>query len=225
MQTERTFEIPFQRLPSGQFEYGVSAGGCDTRRCEAATNIDARYGLTDRLTVQLGADYFWRDTLANRFHPYALASVAATRSLAFTAEGVYEGLIRGRVDYAPTPDLRLAGSHTRFDTSDPSPLVGSVTEEHRTEVRAFWRPPLLDERVFFEARASEARLQSGTSRLQASASATYRWSGARVTGGVFTDQFGRGSAPGLSESGLESSVNAILMGPWPWARTTPTIRS
>jgi hypothetical protein len=217
VRSERTFEIPFQRLPDGDFEYGVSGGGCVTQLCTAAFNIDARYGLTDHVTAQIGSDFFTRDSRENLWHPYALVSVAATRSLSFTGEGVVNGLARLRTDFAPTPDLRLSASHTLFDNSDPVPLVGSPIERHRTELNAFWRPAWVQDRVFFEANAFRSTGDYQTMAL-ARLAGTLRLSGARLTQAVRYEQTSSDLHSASSRTRMDSEINTVLSGPWRWAR-------
>jgi hypothetical protein len=212
VEIQRTFEIPFQRLPGGQFEYAVSGGECGTTLCRGTNNVDLRYGVTDRLTLQTGSDAFWTDSSGSFWHPYALASLAVTRSLSLTAEGVLEGLGRGRLDYTPTPDLRLGVSHTIFDTSNPSPFVSSLFELNRTEVTGFWRPGFLSRRMFFEARGFRSSQGGSIQRQFGRVSSTLRWSGARVTSGVFVDRL-MSPAGENSRTGWESSFNKLLSGP------------
>lgn len=217
VRTARTFEIPFQRLPDGEFEYGVSGGACVTQLCTATFNVDARYGFTDRVTAQIGSDFFSRDGRSDLWHPYALVSVAATRSLSVTAEAVVNGLARLRTDVAPTPDLRLSGSHTLFDNSDAAPLVGSPIERHRTELNAFWRPSWVHDRLFFEANAFRSSGQYQTMH-RARLAGTVRLSGARLTQAVTYERTRTALASTSSRTRTDSEINTVLRGPWPWAR-------
>src|SRR5207302_1351688 len=67
----RTYRVLSELLPEKRLEYGLSAGQCRSAQCRGTGNIDLRYGVTRRLTVQGGVDQFWRDSLPNRTHPYA----------------------------------------------------------------------------------------------------------------------------------------------------------
>jgi hypothetical protein len=213
VQTERTFEVPFQRLPAHQFEYGVSAGGCRGPLCRTAANLDLRYGVSRQITVQSGVDWFARDSMPSLIHPYVLASVAATEALSVTGEAVLNGLGRVRADFAPTPNLRVSASQTWFDMSDPRPLVGSLVEANRTDVRAFWRPGTSADRLFFEA-AGTRSAQRDQTRYTAAVSATVRWSGARLKGGVFYERAVSGRAAIGSRTGIQTEMNTLL--PYSW---------
>ena len=177
-QSSRTFVIPFERLPARRFEYNLGAGACRALSCEAAGNLDMRYGVVDRLTVQAGADLYTRDTLADLAHPYALASLAITRPLSLTGEFVANGLVRGRVDLDPSADLHLGAGYTRYDTTVVEPLIGSRLVAHQVDGSAFWRPGALGGELFFQGGFS---LREGASRTNQSAfaSATTRFIGAR----------------------------------------------
>ena len=177
-QMSRNFFVPFARLPRGRFEYNLGGGGCRGLNCEAAGNLDLRYGLVDRLTLQAGADGYTRDTLPDLSHPYALASLAVTRPLSVTGEYVANALVRGRFDFDPTADLHLDAAYTRFDTTVTQPLIGSRLVSNQVDAAAFWRPGALGGELFFQAGLT---VQDGSQRdhLSGFASATTRFAGAR----------------------------------------------
>ena len=177
-QLSRNFFIPFARLPKGRFEYNLGAGGCRGLACEGAGNLDLRYGVVDRLTVQGGADVYTRDTLPDLAHPYALASLAVTRPVAVTGEYVANAFVRGRVDVDPTADLHFDAAYTRYDTTVTQPLIGSRLVANQVDAAAFWRPGALGGELFFQAGLSA---QDGAQRdhLSGFVSATTRLLGAR----------------------------------------------
>lgn len=218
IESEQTVDIPFQRLPKGQFEYGLSGGECEFAYCQAALNVDARYGVSERVTVQAGSDYFWRAGIRNAWHPYALVSAAAHRSLSFTGEAVLDGLYRLRADYAPTPDLFVALSQTWYDTLDSLSLVGSPSERNRSEVSAFWRPSNQD-RVFFEFRGHHAATTNGRT-LNADLSSTLRLAGARLTTSIQQEVITNGMQQDVNTTRAEVSATAVLRGPTPLFRST-----
>lgn len=149
--SQRTFEVAFERLPQGQFEYAAAGGRCDLDPCDATGNVDLRWGATRQFTFRAGADYFWRDTLPDRWYPYGTVVFQATRSLAFFAEAVGHAQFGGRVRLAPSPNLQVGAGHTRFVTDTLAPLVGSAGIRDLTDGFVFFRPGLWSERVFFRA--------------------------------------------------------------------------
>jgi len=84
----RTVQVPFDRLQAGRFEYAVSGGACHAEPCSAALSLAARYGIRSWLTAEAGSDNFWRDSLPDLWHPYALVSAAVAPSVGVTFEGV-----------------------------------------------------------------------------------------------------------------------------------------
>lgn len=212
VRSEVTFDIPFRRLPGGSVEYAVGGGQCRFEPCQAFVNGDVRVGLVDRLTVEAGLDVFARDTLADLWHPYAVASGAVTRSVSLTAEAVAQALVRGRLDIAPTPDFRLAVTHTRFDRDVPAPILTPPGGRHATEASVFWRPGLLDGRVFLQASGHRTVAATATSDAVRVA-ATTRFAGARTVLTLRRD--GVTPAGGTRSSRLQAllSGDRTLLGP------------
>lgn len=148
----RTFEVPFERLPARQLEYGIGVGGCALDPCQATGNIDLRYGATRWLTLRAGWDQFWRDTLPDLWHPYGSATVQATRSFALFGEVVGNAQLAGLLSFAPTPDLRASLGHTHFvGDSVVAPLVGAALLDDVTSATVFVRPAVFTERLYVRA--------------------------------------------------------------------------
>jgi hypothetical protein len=181
---ERTFEVPFERLPAREFEYGIGGGGCGFDVCQATGNIDLRYGATRRLTLRAGWDQFWRDTLPDLWHPYGSATFQATRSLAFFGEVVGNAQMGGLLSFAPSPDLRGSVGHTHFvGDSIVAPLVGAALLDDLTTASVFVRPGALGQRWYVQA---DARRASGTlqRRYDARVAVTARIPSLRIDAGV-----------------------------------------
>lgn len=154
---QRTFEVPFERLTAGQFEYGIGGGGCGIDPCQAAGNLDLRYGATSRLTVRAGWDQFWRDTLPDLWHPYASATFQAARAVALFGEVVGNAQLSGLVTFAPSADAQAGMGHTHFvGDAIVAPLVGTTILDDLTTGYLFVRPGTLDGRFFVRADARRA---------------------------------------------------------------------
>jgi hypothetical protein len=211
----RTVQVPFDRLQAGRFEYAVSGGACHAEPCRAALSLSARYGIRSWLTAEAGSDNFWRDSLPDLWHPYALVSAAVTPSLGVTFEGVRRGLVRGRVDLDPTPDLHLDLEHTRFATGVVSPLIGGG-ELDRTDGVIFWRPGPSESSSFLQFAFSHTRLTSGSLDAERLA-LTSRLGDLRVVTGLHHRQL-----PGLaggSQVGIDAAGDLVLRGPGPLLRS------
>ncbi len=213
----RTFVIPFERLPAREFEYGLTVGECLGDPCRATSNLDARYGLSSRVTVRAGADFFWRDSLPDLGHPYVLASGAITRTLSVAGEAVARGLVRGRVDFAPTPDLEGGLEHTEFASGVDVPLVGSAVLERSTSAHVFWRPGRRDRAPYVQVTAFRASGDIVT-RDAVRMAGTVRLNGGHVEVGV--DRRGQrlGSTPRRASVAADASIAALLTTPVPALR-------
>jgi hypothetical protein len=205
----QTFLIPQTRLPGRRFEYAVGGGECEGTRCQGMVNADARYGVSDRVTVQAGADHFWRDTLPDAFYPYGLATVAVTRPVSLTVEGVLHALGRGRVDVDPSPDLHADGSYTRFDTTVVDPLVGTANTSQQVDGGLFWRPGLLSGEFFLQANGVW-RTSASRTRTTASLAATARVAGVRFVLGGRADHEAIVGAPSATTRGLDAGADGVV---------------
>ncbi|HEX2637467.1 MAG TPA: hypothetical protein VHL81_10075 [Gemmatimonadales bacterium] len=206
----RAVQVPFDRLPAGRFEYAASAGACEDEPCAGALSLSARYGISRWLTAEAGSDNFWRDSLPDLWHPYALVSAAATTSTGLTLEAVAHGLLRGRVDFDPTPDFHLDLEHTRFATGIVAPLVTPGSERSRTDVVAFWRPRPLVGNSYLQLALSHAALPVGSSDAERLALTT-RFSALRLVTGLHHQH--TVAAEDADEIGVDAAGDLVLRGP------------
>lgn len=167
---EGTIRVPTTRLPAGRFEYAFATGRCRFEPCRALISSDARYGLTNRVTLQGGMDYFWHED-GNVWQPYAVVSAAPRPAIQITGEAVFQGHLRGSVDFEPTTDLRIEVAHTIFDR-DGTRVTPQPFDRHRLEGSAFWRPRWGRQQVWFAASAS---FGSGPDSKQNSQRLSARW--------------------------------------------------
>lgn len=203
---QRTFEVPFERLARGVFEYGIGGGACDLEPCDAAANLDLRYGATRRLTVRAGWDQFWRDTLPDLWHPYGSATFQATRAIAVFAEVVGNAQIEGLVSFAPTPDLLSGFSHTHFVAdSVAAPLIGTSLLDDLSSAYLFLRPGFLDGRFYVRA---DGRRVSGTfqRRYDARLTATAQVPATRLDAGIRIAHTSLRQAPFVTTTLLTAQV-------------------
>jgi len=215
----RTFEVAAERLPAGQFEYGVGGGACAYDLCAATLNVDLRYGIDRRWTVRGGVDRFWRDTLPDLWHPYGSVAFQATRSLALFAEGVGDAQVAGRVEYAPTQDFRLTLGQTWFTGDVTLPLIGSEFEDSRTDASLYVRPPWLDYRTYARLFATRSRGAS-LDRDLVGAVATVRFNGARLDVGGTHERRRLADLPAAARTTVDVRYFQTYGGSVPWLRRT-----
>jgi len=158
----RTYRVLSDLLPARQFEYGLSGGACRDARCRASGNLDLRYGLSSRITLQGGADRFWRDSLADLWHPYAQVTANPTNDWALEVSGVGNALVRGAVLFEPSLDLRVSAEAAAFDTRPAAPIVTIAGERSAWSLSAFLRPLPRYGLFYFEGSLDQTRGLTGT---------------------------------------------------------------
>jgi hypothetical protein len=216
--TRRTFVVPANRLPEGQFEYGISAGECQNQ-CQGAFNVDTWYGITSELSIRAGSDFFLRDSLPNLWHPYGIVAFAPARSLSITMQAVLDGFIEGQFSFTPTPDFELQLQHTEFMSNATQPIIASRLLERQLRGYLFWRPGKTDRAPFLQLRAQRSETATATfdaARLSATALIPVGRLevGAEQSGERFSGQ------PGRSRRVIDARGAIVLRGPTPLFRST-----
>lgn len=137
----RAFQVPFERLPRGSFEYVLGGGEClEADPCGRMLVADARYGAGRRLTLRGGVETFWRAGARDTWHPYAAAAFALAPSLTATLDAAYDAVASARAVYSPHPDLRVEVGHTRFEPGEGRVMFGGGADRDRSDAHLFWRP-------------------------------------------------------------------------------------
>jgi len=168
----RTYRVLAELLPASQFEYGLSVGQCPAPAvtCRATANLDLRYGATRRWTLQGGIDQFWRDSVADRFHPYASVVGNPSNSWAVQGELVGSGLVSGALRYEPSVDLRIEGEYEHF-AHDTAPVVFTPGRRGQWSLSGFLRPHSATGLFFFNGRVDHISTDAGAlTRAQVDAS-------------------------------------------------------
>ncbi|TVP42678.1 MAG: hypothetical protein EA350_14965 [Gemmatimonadales bacterium] len=137
---DRLLLLRSDRLPIGHLEWGLSAGACRVATCQAAGNLDLRYGLTRGWTVRAGVEGVQRDSLANAVLPYLELGGAPWSSMNLSAEWLAGNSLRGTLFFTPSPNLRLRGAATRFENDPTRAIFHDRGRRATLEVDAFLRP-------------------------------------------------------------------------------------
>ena len=210
----RTIRVPFSRLPGGHFEYAVGGGACDVEPCDAVMTLDARYGVTPRVTVQGGSDVIFGLSNQTVWQPYALASAAVLPSLSLTGEAVANGHVRASAALEPTPDFHLTLAHTAFASAGQE-LTTALLQRHRTDGTFFWRPGAIHGTLFFQAQGAHSTGPDLTQSLY-QASATARLGSLRYTFGGRYDHASRADTTTFNRFAMDVGVDAVLHAPLWW---------
>ncbi len=136
----QTYRLRAEGLPAHHFEYGLSAGECRTRLCNATGNLDLRYGISTRWTARVGLDQFWRDSVSNLTHPYVGILGSVTNSITVEAEAVGNAVLRGALRYEPSVNLQLQAEAHRFARGTKDPILTPEGRLNQVTLSAFLRP-------------------------------------------------------------------------------------
>ncbi|MFZ5622841.1 MAG: carboxypeptidase regulatory-like domain-containing protein [Gemmatimonadota bacterium] len=208
-----TFVVPLDRLPGGRFEYDLYAGQCRAPSCDGAASASARYGISNAITVEAGADYYVRaDSLGNAWHPYALAAMAPFRTTNLTVETIRHGFTRGRVDFDPSPELHIDVGHTVFHGGVVQPLLGSATERQRTEAVLFWNPFSVQSNLLIQAAATRRVGRFGTQDTER-LGVTTRLAAVRIFTGLRREGLSAEDGANTARYGADAGFDATLAGP------------
>ena len=140
-QFSRTYRVALDVIQARRFEYGVSAGACRLAApCTATANVDLRYGLSRRWTIQAGMDQFWRDSLPNLSHPYAGIVGNLTNALSFEAEAVKDAVVRGLLRVEPSVAFQFLAEATRFARNVDQPILTPAGREQQFTLFARLQP-------------------------------------------------------------------------------------
>lgn len=159
----QTYRVLHDQLPTRRFEYGVSLGACRTDRCDATGNVDLRYGLSPRWSIQAGLDHFSRDTLSDLVHPYA-ALTGSFGSLGVRGEVVANAFTRGQISFEPSTEMRLSVEAATFDDEVVDPLLTPEGRQRQWTAEGFFRPFARWESFFLEG--SYDRVTDRTGRTE-----------------------------------------------------------
>lgn len=146
--TSHADPVPYERLPAGRFEYVASGGACRLSACLASAGATARYGLTDRLTLEAGADGVRAPGQRDAIQPFLAVAAAPVTGVNVVADVVPGGFMRARTDVDPAPGRHFDLTLSRFDTMTTTLLLGRTFDRHRAEGNLFFVVPWTAGRSF-----------------------------------------------------------------------------
>ena len=136
----QTYRVAGNQIQYRKFEYGVSVGQCRTPLCAASGNVDLRYGVTRRWTLQAGMDQFWRDTVSNLAHPYVGASGSIGNAFTVQAEAVANAVLRSEIRFEPSTNLIFAAEADRYARGVEAPILTAAGRTSQLTLTGFVRP-------------------------------------------------------------------------------------
>lgn len=154
--TARADPVPFDRLPAGQFEYIASAGRCRLAACRAAAGANARFGVTDRLTIEAGLDGVAAPDKPAAVQPFLAVTGSPFARLNLGLDAVPGAFVRGRADFDPSAGRHLDVQVAEFDTATVTVLAGRAFDRRRVDLNGFLVVPGTQGRTFVSGNAFTA---------------------------------------------------------------------
>jgi hypothetical protein len=129
---EQNIIIPFNFLPSGQFEYQMSVGVVEDHQHSIFYRLDLNYGLNNRITIGTGAEYF---SLANHKKPmpFLNSSIRINTKLLLSGEYTPGINFKGILNYRLPADLQLDLNYTKYET-EQNAVRYSYLEERKASL-------------------------------------------------------------------------------------------
>lgn len=157
----QTYRVIGNVLPRNQFEYGVTAGQCRVNTCQSSANVDLRYGISQRWTLQAGVDQFWRRRAPDLFHPYLSVAGAVANSWLVQFDVVANAVFREALSYEPSTDLRISTEYNRFARNVVSPILTPDGRVEQWTTEAFFRPISRFGSLYFDGSLDLIRNETG----------------------------------------------------------------
>ena len=133
--SEQYINVPFNFMPEGQFEYSLTAGIVEDESKSKFARANLNYGLSKRLTIGGGAEYFSSLT-TGKFIPYVNASMRIGSRVLVTAERTHGVRSAAILSYRSPSNLQFDYSYTRYDEGQTA-----VKYNYREERKAVFTMP------------------------------------------------------------------------------------
>ncbi|MEA4866966.1 hypothetical protein SDC9_69691 [bioreactor metagenome] len=133
---EKFIDIPYNLLPSGNFEYKVTGGILDDSTSRAFSRASMNFGISNSVTLGGGVEYLTSYQHSNeQLIPYINASARIGGSFIASASYDHNVRIKSNLNYRITPDLQLELSYTKYNKGQNA-ITTSYLEERKLSVFA-----------------------------------------------------------------------------------------
>lgn len=213
----RSYRIVSELIPAKTFEYGVSAGRCQTSvTCTSAANADLRYGLSGTWTARMGVDYFRRDTLPQLVHPSARVTGLLTNTLSLDVFATARASAGASLTIQPTIDRRVQFGYTAYDRSVNQPVITPAQQQSLAFMRGYVRPSAARTPFFLSWDALRVQSEGGT-RLSGTVSPSMQTTWVRYMPHLRYEHV-TSTGPSDPTSQLTAGLNAFAILPPTWGR-------
>jgi len=126
---KRVINIPYNFLPSGDFEYRISGGILQDGNNTPMGRGEASYGITKNLTLTGGAEYLG-SIAGTKTIPFIKASFLPTAKLMMSGEYDHGVRSKGLVDYYPWKNALLELDYTKY-VKGQTAIIFNYLEERK----------------------------------------------------------------------------------------------
>jgi outer membrane protein OmpA-like peptidoglycan-associated protein len=133
----RRLDIPFFLLPSGEFEYSLTAGELNSFKREPFAQISNRYGISSFVTAGAGLQYSEKQ-FTPTYLPFAFATVRLHNNMLFNAEYLHQQRARGIMRFVSyeMPDVQFA-----YTIYNQNTLYNPMQAKHETRLTTLITTP------------------------------------------------------------------------------------
>jgi hypothetical protein len=131
---EKTISIPFNFLPTGEFEYKATAGILEDTSSTRFSRVNFDYGLTGFMTIGAGVEYLSSLETGN-FMPFVSTSLRLAPSLLLSGEYMHGVRVKSVLNYRHPSDLQFEVNYTIYD-KDQKAVNTSYLEERKISITA-----------------------------------------------------------------------------------------
>lgn len=130
--SQQDFSIPFNFLPSNEFEYSLSSGVVEDGKNSVFTQARFNYGISRDLSVGGGVEYF--SSLDNNpIIPFLNTSLRLPYNILVSGEYSHQVGYRGILNYTSPSNVRLELNYSKYDKTQDA-VRFSYTEERKAVV-------------------------------------------------------------------------------------------
>ncbi|MDP3399318.1 MAG: hypothetical protein Q8S23_09285 [Bacteroidales bacterium] len=131
---EKSISVPFNFLPTGEFEYKATAGILEDSSSTRFSRVNFDYGLTGFMTIGAGVEYL-SNLEAGNFMPFFSTSLRLAPSLLLSGEYMHGVRVKSVLNYRLPSDLQFEVNYTIYD-KDQKAVNTSYLEERKISITA-----------------------------------------------------------------------------------------
>ena len=127
--SQKDFSIPFNFLPSNEFEYSISSGVVEDGENSIFSQMRFNYGVFRDLSIGGGIEYL-SSLENNRIIPFLNTSLRLPYNILFSGDYSHKVGYRGILNYTSPSNLRLELNYAKYDETQDA-VRFSYTEERK----------------------------------------------------------------------------------------------